>query len=336
MHRLKPSLLLAAAGVIAIAVWARGQVVPTGTLMVESATRFLASLDQTQAATASFAFDDAERLNWHFIPRVRKGLPLKSMTPAQQSLAFGLIQSGLGGSGFLKTTTIMSLESILQEMEQGKGPVRDPELYYIAIFGKPADTGKWGWRVEGHHLSLNFVIVDGAITSATPSFFGSNPGEVRQGPRTGLRTLADLEDRALRLLQALDPDQANRAIVADQAPGEIRNPNQPQAPVSAPQGIAYADLNDDQKGMLRALVESYAADMTPEVARAWLEEIRKAGPEKVTFAWTGSRERTLAHAYTVQGPTFLIEFNNTQNNANHVHSIWRNLLGDFAIPAPAR
>ncbi len=336
MLRFKPSLMLAAASVIGVALWARGQVNPAGSQMVESATRFLASLDEPQAKVASFAFDDPERLNWHFIPRPRKGLAIKAMTPAQQSLAFGMIQSGLGGAGFLKATTIMSLEAILKEMEQGKGPVRDPELYYFSIFGQPGATGKWGWRVEGHHLSLNFTLDNGQITSASPAFFGSNPGEVRQGPRKGLRTLADLEDRALRLLQALEPEQTRRAIVAEQAPGEIRNANTPQPPVSAAEGIAYAQLNDDQKGMLRTLVESYAADMTPEVASAWLDEVRKAGPENVHFAWMGSADRTQAHAYKVQGPTFLIEFNNTQNNANHIHSIWRNLLGDFAVPVTPR
>ncbi len=336
MLRLKPSLVIAAVGVIGVALWARAQVNPAGTQMVESATRFLTALDDGQQKEATFGFDDPERLNWHFIPRPRKGLPIKAMSPAQQSLAFGLIQSGLGGAGFLKATTIMSLEAILKELEQGKGPVRDPELYYLSVFGKPSPIGKWGWRVEGHHLSLNFTLENGAIISASPAFFGSNPGEVRQGPRKGLRTLADLEDRALRLLQALDPEQGKLAIVAEQAPGEIRNPNAPQPPVSAPEGIPYARLNDDQKGMLRTLVESYAADMTPEVAAAWLDEVRKAGPENVHFAWMGPAERTQGHAYKVQGPTFLIEFNNTQNNANHVHSIWRNLLGDFAVPVAAR
>ncbi len=202
----------------------------------------------------------------------------------------------------------------------------------MTIFGTPATTGKWGWRVEGHHLSLNFTLENGEIVSATPAFFGSNPGEVRQGPRQGLRTLADLEDRALRLLQALDDSQKKVAVTAEKAPGEIRAPNTPQPPTAAAEGIAFGELNDDQKPMLKALVEAYAADMTPEVAVAWLEEIKKAGPENVRFAWTGVADRNGPHAYKVQGPTFLIEFNNTQNNANHIHAVWRNMLGDFAVP----
>lgn len=334
MQNLKPSLAMAAAGVVGIALWAGARVDATGNRMGESAARLLTALDDTQKAQATFGFDDPERLNWHFIPRPRKGLPLKSMTPAQRALAFGLLQTGLGGSGFLKATTIMSLEAILKDLEKGSGPARDPELYFVSIFGTPSDAGKWGWRVEGHHLSLNFALENGAIVSATPAFFGSNPGEVRQGPRQGLRTLADLEDRALRLLQSLDADQKKVAITADKAPTDIRAANVAQPPTSAAEGISYAKLNADQKPMLQALVESFAADMTPEVAVAWLDEIKKAGADNVHFSWTGAADRNTGHAYKVQGPTFLIEFNNTQNNANHIHAAWRNLLGDFGNPLP--
>lgn len=332
MQNLKPSLALTALGVIGIALWAGAKVDATGNQMAESATRFLTALDETQKTQATFGFDDPERLNWHFIPRPRKGLPIKAMTPAQRALAFGLVQTGLGGSGYLKATTIMSLEAILKDLEQGKGPVRDPELYFLSIFGTPSEAGKWGWRVEGHHLSLNFTMDKGAIVSATPAFFGSNPGEVRSGPRQGLRTLADLEDRALRLLQALTVDQKKAAVTAEKAPSDIRAANTPQPPSDAADGIAYGQLDGAQKPMLQALVEAYAADMTPEVAAAWLDEIKKAGPENVRFSWTGAPDRNSGHAYKVQGPTFLIEFNNTQGNANHIHAIWRNMLGDFAVP----
>jgi Protein of unknown function (DUF3500) len=332
MRNLKPSLILASLGVIGMALLARGFVDSTGNHMAESASRFLTALDDSQKSQATFEFNDPERLNWHFIPRPRKGLPVKAMTPAQRALAFGLLQTGLGASGYLKATTIMSLEAILKDLEQGKGPVRDPELYFVTIFGTPSTTGKWGWRVEGHHLSLNFTLDKGSIVSASPAFFGSNPGEVRQGPRQGLRTLADLEDRAIRLLQALDDSQKKIAVTAEKAPGEIRAANTPQPPTANAEGIAFEQLNDDQKPMLKSLVEAYAADMTPEVAVAWLEEIKKAGPESIKFAWTGVADRNGPHAYKVQGPTFLIEFNNTQNNSNHIHAVWRNMLGDFAVP----
>ncbi len=336
MQRIKPSVVLAAAAVVGVAVYASAYVEQTGSRMAVAARRFLDSLPREKAEKAAFKFDVPERLNWHFIPRDRLGLPIKELTSEQRALAFGLIATGLGGNGNLKATTIMSLEQILLELEQGKGPLRDPERYFLTIFGTPSDRGKWGWRVEGHHLSLNFVLEDGKITAATPSFFGANPAEVRQGPRQGLRTLADREDTALRLVQALDGNQQKTAIVSPEAPKEIRAAGTLQPPTDSAPGIAYAELTGNQRELLRALVESYASDMPGEVSKAWLDEIRQAGPDGVKFSWTGPADRTRPHAYRVQGPTFLIEFNNTQNGANHIHSIWRNMLGDFGIPLAAK
>ena len=336
MKHAKPSLALASCGIVGLALWANAYVEQTGSRMAHAANRFLASLSPQQAERAVFPFDSPERLNWHFIPRERLGLPIKDLTPAQRSLAFGLIASGLGGSGYLKATTIMSLEQVLHELEQGRGPTRDPELYYLTIFGTPSDRGTWGWRVEGHHLSLNFVIDEGKIIAATPSFFGANPAEVREGSLRGVRTLADREDRALRLLQSLDGNQRQKAMVSPEAPSDIRAANTPQPPLDPPPGIAYAELTPDQRALLRGLVEAYGSDMPDEVARAWLDEIRRAGPESVRFSWAGPPDRSQPHAYRVQGPTFLIEFNNTQNGANHIHSVWRNMQGDFGIPVNAR
>ena len=198
MRAIKPSLVLASVAVVGLSLWAAAQIEPSGSRMAVSADRLLASLSPAQAAKAVYPYDAKERFDWHFIPRGRKGVPFKELSPEQRALAFGLIQSGLSGAGFLKASTIMSLEQILKELENGRGPVRDPELYYLTIFGKPLDSGKWGWRIEGHHLSLNFALEDGKIVSATPAFFGSNPGKVVQGPRQGLQTLADRDERALR------------------------------------------------------------------------------------------------------------------------------------------
>ena len=226
----------------------------------------------------------------------------------------------------------MSLEQVLKDLEKGSGPVRDPERYFVSVFGKPSSRGKWGWRIEGHHLSLNFTLEDGKIASATPAFFGANPAEVRTGTREGLRTLAEIEDRALRLVQALTPEQAKVAVVADKAPNDIRAANTPQPPTDEAVGLALKDMNENQHDMIKALVESYAGDMPPEVAHAWMTEIRDAGPAGVKFAWFGPQDRSQGHAYRIQGPTFLIEFNNTQNGANHIHSVWRSMLGDFGVP----
>ena len=326
------SLLALSAFVVGGVVWLSAWAESSAGRMASSAERLLSALDEPLKEKISFKFDDAERLNWHFIPRVRKGLSMKEMTPAQRALAFGLVSSGIGASGFQKVTTIMSLEQILRDAEKGSGPVRDPELYFVSIFGTPAAKGRWGWRFEGHHLSMNVTVEDGKILSATPVFFGANPGEVRQGPRQGLRALADLEDSALRVVQALNPDQVKKAVVAEKAPTDIRAANSPQAPTDAAVGITYGELNDDQKKMMQGLVGSFANDMPDEVAKAWQEEIVAAGVDKVHFAWMGPADRTQPHAFRVQGPTFLIEFNNTQNNANHIHTAWRSMLGDFGNP----
>lgn len=334
MRRIKPSLALASLAVVALAVFASARQDRSGSLMTRAADRWLASLSAEQKAIASFAFDDPERLNWHFIPRPRKGLPIREMAPEQRALAFGLIETGLSVEGVLKVTTIMSLEQILKDVEKGTGPVRDPEAYYLSIFGKPGE-GKWGWRIEGHHLSINLTLEKGKIIGATPAFFGSNPAEVRQGPRSGLNVLGDRDDRALRLVQALDENQKKAALVEDKAASDVRAANTPQPPTDAAVGIAYADLKDDQRAMLKAIVESYAEDMPLEVSAAWLSEIKKAGVDAIKFAWFGPLDRSQGHAYRIQGPTFLVEFNNTQNNANHVHSVWRSMLGDFGNPLAA-
>ncbi len=285
----------------------------------------------------SFAFDSPERINWHFIPRERNGLPIKEMNGEQRALAFGLLHTGTSRVGAVKATTIMSLEAILREMEKGSGPIRDPERYYVSIFGTPSNSGKWGWRIEGHHLSLNFTLEDGEIVSATPTFFGANPAEVRQGPRKGLRTLADVEDRALRLFQALDDDQQKLAVAAEKAPADIQSnvgdPKTgllPQPPKPDHDGIAADKLGDDQRKMLDVLIDSYAVDMPSEVAHSWLADVKKSGND-IRFAWYGPADRNEPHAYKIQGSTFVIEFNNTQNNANHIHTVWRSMLGDFGM-----
>ena len=336
MRGIKPSLLLPACLVVGLAAWGSTLYEQTGSQMATAARRFLTALDREQLAVATFPYEAPERLNWHFIPRERKGLSIKAMTSAQRALTFGLLHTGLGASGYLKATTIMSLEQVLKDIEKGSGPVRDPELYFVTLFGKPSDRGEWGWRIEGHHLSLNFTLKDGKIVSATPTFFGANPAEVRVGTREGLRTLAEVEDRALRLVQALTDTQKKKAIVSDTAPKEIRAANTPQPPTDDAEGISMFELTDDQQAMLKALVEAYIQDVPADVGKAWSDDIIQNGPQKVRFGWWGALDRSQPHHYRVQGPTFLIEFNNTQNNANHVHSVWRSMLGDFGRPLAAK
>jgi hypothetical protein len=297
--------------------------------MAEAANNLLASLTSEQSAKAVFDWKDGERFNWHFIPRERKGLPLRDMTPPQRHLAQALLASGLSSRGYGKAVTIMSLEQILHEMENN-APHRNPEMYFFSIFGKPAANGTWGWRVEGHHFSQNFTLVEGKEVSSTPSFLGTNPGEVRTGPRKGLRVLAVEEDLGRKLVQSLDDAQKKTAIYTNKAPADIITAANRKVTALTPAGIAAKDLNKAQNETLWSVVEEYVRRARPDVADKELDKIKKAGVEKITFAWAGETELGKPHYYRVQGATFLLEYDNTQNNANHAHCVWRDLENDFA------
>jgi Protein of unknown function (DUF3500) len=298
--------------------------------MADAAARWLQALTPEQKAKATFGFGDDERLNWHFIPRPRKGLPLKEMSPAQRHLAGGLLATALSQRGYLKATTIMSLEDILAEIEQGRGPVRDSELYFVSVFGQPK-TGKaaWGWRWEGHHLALNFTVADGQHVSVAPTFFGSNPGEVRQGPRSGLRTLDAEEDLGRALARSLDEAQRQVAVYTNVAPADILTAANRKATVLQPQGLPSSRMTGEQRRLLHAIIHEYALRARAEFAQADLREIEAAPTDSLFFAWAGPMELGKGHYYRIQGPTFLIEYDNTQNNANHVHAVWRDLANDF-------
>lgn len=297
--------------------------------MAEAAHNLLAALPPELKAKAVFAWDDAEKVNWHFIPRARKGLSIKEMRGDQRDLTYGLLSSALSHKGYLKATTIMSLEQILLEIEQGKGPVRDPELYFVSVFGEPSAKGTWAWRFEGHHLSMNFTIVNGKYVSATPSFFGTNPGEVREGPRKGLRVLGAEEDMGRELAKSLTPEQAKLAVFSETAPPDVITGADRNARMLEPHGVPLAKLSAKQAETFWRIVEAYIGRARGELASAELEEIRGSGPEKLFFAWAGALEPGKGHYYRVQGPTFLLEYDNTQNNANHVHAVWRDLKNDF-------
>ncbi len=320
------ALLLVVAGLAVAYNRARSQVV-----MVKAAKNFLAALTQEQRAKATFSFDDSERKNFHFIPRARKGVPFKELQPFQQKLAHAFLSAGLSQRGYMKATTIMSLEQVLLELEQGKGPVRDPDLYYFSVFGEPSESQTWGWRVEGHHVSLNFTVVKGQMIASTPAFLGANPAEVRQGPRQGLRALAAEEDLARELLAALTPQQRKVAVIEADAPKDIITAAKERADIGAPKGLAAAKMSKKQIELLGALLDEYAYNMPEDVAQARMDAVRKHGIDKVYFAWAGPMERGKGHYYRVQGPTFLVEYDNTQNNANHIHSVWRDFNGDFGV-----
>jgi hypothetical protein len=300
--------------------------------MAEAATKLLASLTPEQRLEAAFPFESDERLKWHFIPTEmfpRKGLTLERMTEPQRKLVHTLLQAGLSQRGYLTATAIMDLESVLRVIEAGGKMDRNPLKYYVSVFGTPSPRGAWGWRVEGHHLSVHFTTVNNTLVAATPSFFGTNPAEVRDGPKKGLRILAREEDAARALLMALDATQRQRAIISPTAPNDIATMNALEVKPLDPAGIPATAMTAAQRDQLMALVSLYVEKMAPDVAADRMAALKKAGIEKVAFAWAGEAERGKRHYYRVQGPTFLIEWDNTQNDGNHVHSVWRDFNGDF-------
>jgi len=307
--------------------------------MTETAQAFLSSLSEEQKAKTVFRFEDEERFFWHYIPtnaipqrykKPRMGLTLGEMTPPQKHLASALLSAGLSQRGYIKATTIMSLEDILRVMEKDTVGNRNPERYHFSVFGEPSDSGTWGYRVEGHHLSLHFTVVKGKV-AGSPTFLGSNPAEVRQGPRKGLRALAREEDLARTLLNALDDGQKKTAIVTADAYKDILTEASRKAALEGqPNGLPVSKMNSKQRLLLEELLDEYVHNVPEQVAQARLAQIKKAGTN-MHFAWAGTGERGGAHYYRVQAATFLVEYDNTQNNANHIHSVWRDFDGDFGL-----
>lgn len=296
--------------------------------MAAAAKAWLTSLDAAQRKTATYALTDGEREDWHFVPKSRNGLPLKEMNPAQRKLARDLVAAGLSQRGALTADAIMALENVLFAMEGASR--RDGGLYYFTVFGTPDEHGTWGWRLEGHHLSVNFLIADGTKISATPMFFGSNPAEVRiEHAQKGKRALAAEEDLGRALVQSFNDEQRRVALIATRAPADIITGNDRVAKLDAPTGLPYTRMNPEQQARLRALVEVYAGRLRPEIAAEEIQRIADRGWNNIHFAWAGGLERGDAHYYRIHGPGFVIEYDNTQNGANHIHTVWRNFEGDF-------
>lgn len=301
--------------------------------MAKSANGLLALLTPEQKAKALFDFTDAERTNWHFVPRDdRKGVQLKEMDAKQKAAAMALLKTGLSQKGYTKATTIMAMENVLKAIEKGTGPVRDTERYFVSFFGTPpfAASKPWGWRFEGHHFALNVTLVGGKV-AASPNFYGTNPAEIRvdDGGMKGTRALKDEEEAARALLTALTPEQQKIAIYDVAAPNDIVTGDKKKVAALEAKGIAYKDLTKEQKKRLDALIGVHTGNMASDLASARTERLNKAGKDAILFAWAGETGVGKRHYYRIQGPTFLVEYDNTQNNANHIHSVWRDFDGDF-------
>ncbi|MGD1978515.1 MAG: DUF3500 domain-containing protein [Akkermansiaceae bacterium] len=301
---------------------------PAASEMNKAATVFLASLNDEQRKSASFEFKNTERENWHFVPmNDRKGLRFDALKPHQQHLAFGLLGTGLTQKGLLTATQIMTLEQILRD-RGGDPEVRNPEKYHISIFGKPSTTEPWGWRFEGHHLSLNFSLL-GEKVVGLPAFYGTNPAELKEGPLKGMRPLGEIEDAARELATKLIASKRS-PVFSEKAPKEILTAQDSVAKAQKVAGTPSAKMSGDELKLLMAIVGDVASMQRQEVTNDTLRKINTIQRNKLHFAWGGSLERGGAHYFRIQGTDFLIEYANTQNDANHAHLVWRDLKNDFA------
>ena len=333
--------------------------------MAEAAAAWLDALAPEQRAKASLEFDDIEeRTSWAYFPRMTKGLPLLEMDARQQKLAHALVAGALSFPAYARVTTVMACESLINLMEQGRlDRFRDPSRYFLAIFGSP-EADLWGWRFEGHHVVLNFTLVGGEMVSPTPLFIGAQPAEVQHGGAPVIRPCGEEEDAARELLGSLNADQRREAVICEAAPPDFVLMNVPRVPEAVrpgeieappllanivaeanampreqrealrferarPRGLAASQMDAAQRKMLSELIDVYVDRLPGALAGIEREKIERAGIEGVHFAWAGETERRRPHYYRLQGPSFLVEYDNTQNDANHLHSVWRDADQDF-------
>lgn len=344
MTRLRfAAFALTLASVVGVALVGRSAPETTGGKMKSAADAFLASLAPEQKKKATFDFTDKHRTAWFFTPQqdskartsTRKGVRLEEMTAEQKKAAMALLKTGLSAKGYEQATTIIGLESLLLELEGPKGAmVRNTGWYFVSVFGEPSNTGKWGWRFEGHHLSVNYTLDKGEVVVGAPMLFASNPAEVKDGAKKGLRPLPEIEDHVRALIKSLNADQ-DKAAKQPKAFPEIKE-GQPKADVGAPVGITADKLTAEQKATLVKLLQAYADRMPEELSAVEMKRVKDTPDAKLHFAYSGSATPGEPYTYRVQGPEFVVEFLNVQadsakNPANHIHSAWRRLPIDFGL-----
>ncbi|QJW91401.1 DUF3500 domain-containing protein [Spirosoma taeanense] len=319
--------------------------------MREAAQTFLQSLTAEQRQQVAFSFEDPERFNWHFVPRERKGLPLKQMNPNQRKLAMSLLRTGLSDQGYGKATSIMDWENVLRVVDNRppNDTYRDPENYSFTVFGDPTKTEPWSWRVEGHHLSVQFLSLNGKIIAQTPTFFGSNPAivqfdstmadkrmanpKVADLPQRGKQILKQESERAFALLNTLTADQRKQTIIAAVAYPEIVTSNKRTASLERMDGLKMSEMTAEQRKLFMDLLQVYLNNYRVTLAKQQLDKLEKNNLENLRFAWAGDLTPQLGEGkgwyYRIHGPTILIEYDNTQTNANHVHTVVRDLTNDW-------
>ncbi len=302
--------------------------------MLRAAQDFMNELSTDQRNRALYAFDHEERFNWNYVPVKRNGVPFRGMSPKQREAAHRLLRSALSDSGYQKAVDIMVLEGILGQIESRAISRfdRDPDGYFLTLFGDLATGAEpWGWRIDGHHLSVTVSVGAEKKVSATPAFWGANPARVPSGERKGWRVLRDEEDTARGLLRALPEDLQATVLIADEAPSDILTRNSKVARIGDPAGLPVSDMPPAQKETVMRILKLYAANLRTDLGEAHLTRIRSAGVERLHFAWAGGVRPGEKHYYRIHGPTHLVEYDNTQNDANHIHSVLRDLENDFGL-----
>ena len=338
MHR--PLAVALAAGLALLAgvtLWSRpAEARADGVVdLARCASGFLGSLRPEQLSAAQKPLADPERTQWHFVPGRYAGVELGALDGPQRQRAHELLAAMTSADGLRKAEAIAALEAVLRRIETQQGldaSHRDPDRYSMLVFGEPKPDGDFVVRFQGHHVSLQTVVAGGRVVGLTPQFLGSNPHEVPAASGGG-RILGAEEDLARAFLLLLDPGQRTRAVIAAEAPKDILlGPGVAPAALGERRGVPWRDLTEVQRGVLWRLVEEFARVHRGEFAEVELARLRADRLDELSFAWAGGLERGQGHYYRIHGPTFVIELDNTQNNANHVHSMWRSLSGDFNIP----
>jgi hypothetical protein len=313
-----------------IALGLLGVVIAMKLLKPEPIKDLLNSFNAEQKAKAIFELDDPKKEDWHFFPSTmfeREGIPIKEMNPSQKKLVHSVLRSFLSKSGYEKTLEIMELENVLRSFGQDS-VVRDPEKYFISFYGNPMTDDLWSMSFEGHHISLNFTISGDEIV-ASPRFLGANPAMISEGPRKGDRTLDEEEDLGFDLINSMDSQQQQKAIFQEESFKDILSFNLSEISPMKPEGIRYSELNLDQQKQLMRIIDEYLSNMPSKIANARKEKVISEDLSDIYFGWVGAKSLGAAHYYRIQAKTFLIEFDNSQNNANHIHTVWRDFDGDF-------
>lgn len=301
-------------------------------VVLTNTRNFLGTLSPTLKSRVQYGFDDAERFTWNFVPIKRNGLTFYDFSDRQRQAAMTLLKSSLSEHGYQKAIAIIALESILKVVEK-RSPddhYRDPMNYHFTVFGTPDESKPWAWRFEGHHLSLNFTLLNGTIVSSTPSFFGANPGIVKEGDSKGQQVLKQETNLGFELVNSFTPEQRKTVLISETAPDEIITGNTRKAVPLTPDGLRFKMMSVDQQKIMLQLLDVYVKNYAFGFSSKLMEKIKKAGIENLSFAWAGSLKPGIGHYYRIQGPMLLIEYDNTQGNANHVHTMVRDLNDDFA------